>query len=379
MILTNTGVLKLMQRIKSFITSQLNTKAASVHTHNASEITDLPDANGYTRSEADGLTSRLNIWGGSNMTSGGRIILYGSDYTTSSEKGRVTLQAFDGSENSLLTLYPSGTFTFNNNGTTKNLAMQEDFIPRSGGNVFSGVNIKRIDNRGYIELYSSSDTSKGGSFGIYSLDDNLFDSLRGAFRLQARDGTNIYSLTGNRDGFLEWNGVEIRADADNKCKLGDGYHRWSTVYSATSAINTSDSRLKNTITDINDKLLDAWETIQPKQYKFNDATETKGEQARFHTGYLAQDIEKACNDNNIDAARYGLFCYDSWEEEPEITEDVEVEKDGIKTTEKRIIQPKREKGDAYSLRYEEALVVECAYLRREISRLKEELKQLKAK
>ena len=45
MILTNSGVLKLMQRIKSFITSQLNTKAASVHTHTYSEIVDLP--NGY--------------------------------------------------------------------------------------------------------------------------------------------------------------------------------------------------------------------------------------------------------------------------------------------------------------------------------------------
>ena len=139
------------------------------------------------------------------------------------------------------------------------------------------------------------------------------------------------------------------------------------------------SHASNKLSSINDKLLDAWETIQPKQYKFNDATETKGEQARFHTGYLAQDIEKACTDNNIDATRYGLFCYDSWEEELEISEDVEVEKDGVKTTEKRIIQPKREKGDAYSLRYEEALVVECAYLRREINKLKEELIQLKTR
>ena len=55
MILTNSGVLKLMQRIKSFITAQLNTKAASVHTHNASEINDLPNANGYTKSESDSL------------------------------------------------------------------------------------------------------------------------------------------------------------------------------------------------------------------------------------------------------------------------------------------------------------------------------------
>ena len=45
MILTNSGVLKLMQRIKSFIASQLNTKASAVHTHSYSDITDLPSYN----------------------------------------------------------------------------------------------------------------------------------------------------------------------------------------------------------------------------------------------------------------------------------------------------------------------------------------------
>jgi hypothetical protein len=40
-ILTENGVLKLLLRIKSFITSQLNTKASSVHTHTISEIENL--------------------------------------------------------------------------------------------------------------------------------------------------------------------------------------------------------------------------------------------------------------------------------------------------------------------------------------------------
>ena len=57
MILTNTGVLKLMQRIKSFIAVQLNTKAASVHTHSISEIDNLASqlGGGYTKSEVDTL------------------------------------------------------------------------------------------------------------------------------------------------------------------------------------------------------------------------------------------------------------------------------------------------------------------------------------
>ena len=58
MILTENGVLKLMQRIKSFIASQLNTKAPSVHTHSISEIDDLSSlqmGGGYSKSEVDTL------------------------------------------------------------------------------------------------------------------------------------------------------------------------------------------------------------------------------------------------------------------------------------------------------------------------------------
>ena len=322
-------------------------------------------------------TSRLNIWGGSNMTSGGRIILYGSDYTTSSDKGRITLQAFDGSENSLLTLYPSGTFTFNNNGTTKKLAMQEDVIPRSGGKVLNSNSFARNVDNDYLSFEGGSGYRKGARLTLIGKDVNT--SEKGRFQLYTDDGTNRFVLYGSADGSLAWNGTMLHPSNDNSCSLGLSARRWSTIYAATGTINTSDSRLKNSVKDIDDKLLDAWENVEPKQYKFNDATEKKGEKARFHTGYLAQDIQTECEKQKINASDYGLFCYDEWEEQEEISEEIETEKDGKKVKEKHVIQPKREKGDAYSLRYEEALVVECAYLRREINKLKEELNQLKTK
>ena len=149
-----------------------------------------------------------------------------------------------------------------------------------------------------------------------------------------------------------------------------------TVYVPTSIVNYSDSRLKNSVTDIDDALLDAWGNIEPKQYKFNDATEEKGDKARYHTGYLAQDIQTECEKQGVNASDYGLFCYDEWDEQEEVSEEIEKEKDGKIVKEKRIIQPKREKGDRYALRYVEALVVECKYLRRENSRLKEKLASL---
>ena len=106
------------------------------------------------------------------------------------------------------------------------------------------------------------------------------------------------------------------------------------------------------------------------------AVEKKGEKARYHTGYLAQDIQAECEKQGVNASDYGLFCYDEWEEQEEEIEEIETEKDGKIVKEKRIIQPRREKGNSYALRYEEALVVECKYLRRCIARLTARIEEL---
>ena len=236
-------------------------------------------------------------------------------------------------------------------------------IPRSGGAVMTGNTIFKVNNTSGLQLGGGTSESDGGSI----------------------------SLIGNAGYFT--GDVLIRASKpnENQCvyffrntaffslspvNLGDSYYKWGQIYSTDSTISTSDSRLKNSVKDIDDRLLDAWENIEPKQYKFNDATEKKGEKARFHTGYLAQDIQAECEKHGINASDYGLFCYDEWEEQEEVSEEIETEKDGKKVKEKHVIQPKREKGNIYALRYEETLVVECKYLRRCISRLVARIEQL---
>ena len=41
MFLTETGLAKVFQRVRSFVASQLNSKASVIHTHTSSDITDL--------------------------------------------------------------------------------------------------------------------------------------------------------------------------------------------------------------------------------------------------------------------------------------------------------------------------------------------------
>ena len=308
--------------------------------------------------------------------------------------------------NATLTIQRNGTTldTFTANASvdkTINISTTDDTkIPLAGTNALAGSIVPDTDNAydfgnsshnfkivyakeirhglssGSLSLIAGDDTSNGSGIIIHGKD---AANNKGFVFISANEGTrnNAIHIRPNGDTLLI-NCEAFYPTTDNTTTLGTGGYRWKEVYAATGTINTSDSRLKNTISSIDDKLLDAWENIEPKQYKFNDATETKGDSARFHTGYLAQDIQNVCSDNNLDISKYGLFCYDSWEEEPEITEDVEVEEDGVKATEKRIGQPKREKGDMYALRYEEALVVECAYLRKCIKELRNEIEQLKS-
>ena len=60
-----------MQRIKSFIASQLNTKANSVHTHTISEIDDLSSLQmgGYSKSEVDTLLTGKSDTGHTHVKS----------------------------------------------------------------------------------------------------------------------------------------------------------------------------------------------------------------------------------------------------------------------------------------------------------------------
>jgi hypothetical protein len=126
----------------------------------------------------------------------------------------------------------------------------------------------------------------------------------------------------------------FRPGSDNTQRLGTSVRRWSEVFAGTGSINTSDETSKEQIEAIPQEWLDAWGGVEFYRYKFKDAVTTKGDKARWHIGVVAQRVKAAFEAKGIDAFAIGLLCFD--------------EEDG-----KQI----------YGIRYEEALVLECAYLR----------------
>jgi hypothetical protein len=111
------------------------------------------------------------------------------------------------------------------------------------------------------------------------------------------------------------------------------------VHHNLKAIAYAKTLAKQQIKPIDSAALRAWAKVEYYQYKFNDAVEKKGESARWHFGLVAQRVKEAFESEGLDAFAYGLLCYDEWEE-----------------------------GNRYGIRYEEALVLECAYLRSQLNK-----------
>ena len=308
---------------------------------------DIHDANAVPRSGGgiiSGTTFNRTVnnssvtWcGGTDFDSGASITLSGKDRTN--DNGDVIIRAKDNSNVSDFVLRPNGTATWCN----KNLAMAEDVIPRSGGAVITGGVLGSNVNNKSLRIDGGTGYNDGASIGVSGKNRS---GSEGYISIHPSNGTQSKNMYLIPDGSWSWDGTA--------CQI------------------TSDQRLKQQITEIDDKLLDAWEDVDLVQFKYNDAVNEKGkDKARLHTGYVVQQIDNACQKHGVDISDYGLFCH---EEYPQETEEVEVEQaDGTKTKERKVIH---EASEHYSLRYTEVYAVECMYLRRCIARLTARIEEL---
>lgn len=157
----------------------------------------------------------------------------------------------------------------------------------------------------------------------------------------------------------------VRPDGNGNHGLGQSDHRWGQIWSTSSTISTSDARLKTEPEFFPDEVLDAWGDVDFVQFKMRESVDKKGDAARFHSGLVAQQIETAFASKNLDAREYGFFCWDEWEEEPDVRDESG-----------HTVQEGHPAGDMFSLRYEEALCMEAAYQRRRADRAEARLATL---
>ena len=106
--------------------------------------------------------------------------------------------------------------------------------------------------------------------------------------------------------------VGFAPSVDNAYVLGGASNRWTTVFATTGTINTSDARQKQQGRLLSDVERAVAVKIKGliKTFKYNEAVEKKGDAARIHVGVYAQELADAFASEGLNAAAYGMFCYD---------------------------------------------------------------------
>lgn len=142
---------------------------------------------------------------------------------------------------------------------------------------------------------------------------------------------------------LDISGAFICPNVSNQMSCGTKNKLWTTVFSKTGAINTSDRTKKHNIIDLTEAYEQLFLKLKSKSFIFNDGD-------RVHIGAISQDVEDAMQELGIEPRQFAGFCKDIRYEYTEYNEEdgtpVESSKVPCKDEDGNIIYD-------YALRYQE--------------------------
>lgn len=278
------------------------------------------------------------------------------------------------------TIYPDMAFKMGNAGThfwrdSGNIRLQADGLDMHNPD-YTNFGLRFIGSSPFIGFYTgtigpdgtSSTTPKG----------SITSTAAGSISLRS------YDAAGDDPG-VSWGVVISKGEgavyptSSNVYSLGRNNALWSQVFAAQGTINTSDRRKKTDIQPISDAVLEAWAEVEPKSFKMIDAVKEKGDKARVHFGYVAQEVEEAFTKHGIDPYQFGILCkmetpakeaeYNTIRviDTPAVTDDEgNVLKEATYKEEKILIQEAQEAESYLGIRYEEAYLLDIALLKRKL-------------
>ena len=137
----------------------------------------------------------------------------------------------------------------------------------------------------------------------------------------SRGGTDSYILLGGAGltGSVAGTGSILPTKTansfdDNVVSLGFSSARFKDAFVTNGVTTGSDRILKQDIEELSDaeKRVAVAAKALLRKYRWKDAVAEKGDDARIHVGIIAQDLQDAFTAEGLDAARYGMWCSDTW-------------------------------------------------------------------
>ena len=181
----------------------------------------------------------------------------------------------------------------------------------NGGNITTGTidadSVTLGSSYGGFECASGNDgksTTTGAK--MYGSDaDNYFIATGRGVRMTYGEEYAVYCTS---------NGVTLAGDYDFRAatnlycmtsggaSLGTSRYHWDTVFADTGEINTSDKRQKNSIGYDMERYEKFFRLLKPTRYRMNN-----GRSGRFHTGFIAQDVEEALEAAGLESTDFAGF------------------------------------------------------------------------
>ena len=249
-------------------------------------------------SSGDGALVRSYILSASEDTTPSSYISFGTNPggagNTTDERMRI-----DASGNLLV----GTTDTNPTTGTSEGIVLGAGGIMLASNTSDAAMALNRTSTNGDIAIFKKD----GATVGRLSNNNTYFFIAGGA-------------SGGTHSGLRFVNSSSIRpctsggSNSNNVVAFGATSARWTVIYATTGTINTSDRREKQDI----EALSDAEQRVAVaakgllRKFRWIDAVEAKGDDARIHFGIIAQDLQDAFTAEGLDAGRYAMFCSDTF-------------------------------------------------------------------
>lgn len=242
-----------------------------------------------------------------------------------------------------------------------------------GGVLFSGDRFRMLSDTGASLVVGGATTAQ---LKLFTAD--------GTFRTLSLGAAQAIRLDIGSSKYLQFGATALTPSQTNTYTLGSASNALAGGFTQAAFTITSDERAKTPLAEISDAMLDACEEVQIGQYQLLDRVAEKGEDgARWHFGVIAQRFVDAFQRHGLDPYRFAFICYDKWDATPaqyrELTQE-ELESGEYPAMQTSVlVEPAREGGDRYGIRYEEMLCLEAALQRRNYQRLLNRIEVLEAK
>jgi len=146
-----------------------------------------------------------------------------------------------------------------------------------------------------------------------------------------KDGTTVGSIGVRSDGMYHGSGdtglkyypagnaihphnTDANSNRDNAIDLGMSSIRFDDIFATNGTIQTSDRNEKQDIAALTSAEMLVAKRISAlfKTFRWKDSVAEKGDNARTHTGIIAQDVQAAFTAESLDSGDYSLFISTTW-------------------------------------------------------------------